>query len=186
MAKRQGFGVPSEDDLSEEVKLCKKYLNYQHYIRKYVYNAEPDSRGGCSIFTLSLEEINDVIRQTIEHGKFDYQRRPRVVFEKMFDYQIEIGLNGEGVNCCRVVFNCYSFELPDKINLQVMEKLDLLDIITAYPIDKLSVQSQKQPFFWEQSFTGLTFTKKSTSFQIITSPQKITFKTKIQSPTAHG
>ena len=84
-------------------------------------NAELDSRAGCSIFTLSLEEINKVIRQTIEDGKFDYQQGPRVVFEKMFDYQIGIGLNGKGVNCCRVVCNCYSFELPDKIILQLME-----------------------------------------------------------------
>ena len=139
MAKRQGFGVPSEEDLSKEVKLYKKYLNCPHYIRKHVYNAEPKSRGGCSVFTLLLEEINEVIRQAIEDGKFDYQRGPRVVFEKMSDYQIGIDLDGEGVNCCRVVCNCYSFELPDKINLQVMEKLDLLDIVTAYPINKLSM-----------------------------------------------
>ena len=102
-------------------------------------NAEPDSRGGCSIFTLSLGEKNKVIRQTIEDGKFDYQRGPRVVFEKMFDYQIGICLNGKGVNCCRVVCNCYIFELSDKIVLQLMEKLDLLDIITAYPINKFSM-----------------------------------------------
>ena len=59
MAKRQGFGVPPE--LSEEMKLFKKYFNYLHYVRKHVYNAEPNSRGGCSIFTLTLDEINDVV-----------------------------------------------------------------------------------------------------------------------------
>ena len=137
MAKRQGFGVPPA--MSEEAKLLKKYFNYPHYIRKHVYNAEPNSRGGCSIFTLTLDEINDVIRQTVEDRKFDYQQRSRVVFEKMFEYQIGIGLNGEGVNCCRVVCNCYSFELPDKIDLIVMEKLNLLDIVTAYPITNLSM-----------------------------------------------
>ena len=137
VAKRQGFGVPPE--LSEKAKLFKKYFNCPHYIRKHVYNAEPNSRGGCSIFTLALDKINDVIRQTIEDGKFDYQQGSRAVFEKMFEYQIGIGLNGEGVNCCRVVCNCYSFEVPEKINLQVMEKLNLLDIVTAYPITNLSI-----------------------------------------------
>ena len=57
VVKRQGFGVPSE--LTEEQKLMKKYFNYPHYIRKHVYNAEPNSRGGCSLFTLTLDEIND-------------------------------------------------------------------------------------------------------------------------------
>ena len=57
--KRQGFGVPPE--LTEEQKVMKKYFNYPHYIRKHVYNAEPNSRGGCSLFTLTLDEINDVI-----------------------------------------------------------------------------------------------------------------------------
>ena len=137
VAKRQGFGVPPE--LSEEAKLSKKYFNCLHYIRKHVYNAEPNSRGGCSIFTLTLDEINDVIRQTIEDGKFDYQQGLRVVFEKIFEYQIGIGLNGESVNCCRVVCNCYSFEVLEKINLQVMEKLNILDIVTAYPITNLSM-----------------------------------------------
>ena len=137
VVKRQGFGVPPA--MSEEAKLFKKYFSYPHYIRKHVYNAEPNSRGGCSIFTLTLDEINDVIRQTIEDGKFDYQQGSRIVFEKMFEYQIGIGLNGEGVNCCRVVCNWYSFEVREKINLEVMEKLDLLDIVTAYPITNLSM-----------------------------------------------
>ena len=137
VVKRQGYGVPPA--MSEEAKLFKKYFSYQPYIRKHVYNAEPNSRGGCSIFTFTLDEINDVIRQTIADGKFDYQQGSRVVFERMFEYQIGIGLNGEGVNCCRVVCNCYSFELPDKINLEVMEKLNLLDIVTAYPIANLSM-----------------------------------------------
>ena len=91
VAKRQGFGVPPE--MSEEAKLFKKYFNYPHYIRKHVYNAEPNSRGGCSIFTLSLDEINYVILQIIEDGKFEYQQGSRVVFEKIFEYQIGIGLN---------------------------------------------------------------------------------------------
>ena len=64
ITKRQGFGVPPE--LTEEQKPMKKYFNYPHYIRKHVYNAEPYSRGGCSLFTLTLDEINEVIRQTIE------------------------------------------------------------------------------------------------------------------------
>ena len=72
VAKRQGFGVPPA--MSEEAKLLKKYLNYPHYIRKHVYNAEPNSRGVCSIFTLTIDEINDVIRQTIEDGKFHYSK----------------------------------------------------------------------------------------------------------------
>ena len=137
VAKRQGFGVPPE--LSKEAKLFKKYFNCPHYIRKHVYNAEPNSRGGCSIFTLTLDEINDVIRQTIEDGKFEYQQGSRVVFEKISEYQIGSGLKGEGVNYCRVVCNCYSFEVTEKINLQVMEKLNLLDIVTAYPITNLSM-----------------------------------------------
>ena len=68
-----------------------------------------------------------------------HEQRARVVFERMFEYQIGIGLNGEGVICCRVVCNCYSFELPDRINLELMEKLNLLDIVTAYPITNLSM-----------------------------------------------
>ena len=185
MAKRQGFGVPSEDDLSEKVKLYKKYLNYPHYIRKHVYNAEPDSRGGCSIFTLSLEDINEVIRQTIDDGKFHYQRGSRVVFEKMFDYQIRIGLNGEAVICCRLVCNCYSFELPENINLQIMEKLNRLDIVTAYPINKLSMLSQETALFPGQSpFQGYHSPKKAHLFTLSqVHTKKITFKTKKQSPT---
>ena len=70
--KRQGFGVPPE--LTEEQKLMKKYFNYPHYIRKHVYNAEPNSRGGCSLFTLTLDEINEVIRQTIEEGESHWQK----------------------------------------------------------------------------------------------------------------
>ena len=92
VVKRQGFGVPAE--LTEEQKLMKKYFNYPHYIRKHVYNAEPNSRGGCSLFTLTLDEINDVIRQTIEEGEFHYQQGPRIVFKRMFEYKIGVGLNG--------------------------------------------------------------------------------------------
>ena len=135
IVKRQGFGVPPE--LTEEQKLMKKYFNYPHYIRKHVYNAEPNSRGGCSLFTLTLDEINDVIRQTIEEGEFHYQQGPKIVFKRMFEYKIGLGLNGEDVNGCKVVCNCYSFELPNPINLRLMEKLNLLDIVTAYPIASL-------------------------------------------------
>ena len=130
--KRQGFGVPPE--LTEEQKLMKKYFNYPHYIRKHVYNAEPNSRGGCSLFMLTLDEINEVIRQTIEEGESHWQQGPRIVFKRMFEYKIGLGLNGEDVNGCKVVCNCYSFELPSPINLRLMEKLNLLDIVTAYPI----------------------------------------------------
>ena len=137
IVKRQGFGVPPE--LTEEQKLMKMYFNYPHYIRKHVYNAEPNSRGGCSLFTLTLDEINEVIRQTIEEGEFHYQQSARIVFKRMFEYKTGLGLNGEDVNGCKVVCNCYSFELPDKINLQQMEKLNLLDIVTAYPIANLSM-----------------------------------------------
>ena len=135
VAKRQGFGVPPK--LTEEQKLMKKYFNYPHYIRKHVYNAEPNSRGGCSLFTLTLDEINDVIRQTIEEGEFHYQQGPRIVFKRIFEYKIGLGLNGEDVNGCKVVCYCYSFELPNPINLRLMEKLNLLDIVTAYPIANL-------------------------------------------------
>ena len=84
--KRQGFGVPPE--LTEEQKLMKKYFNYPHYIRKHVYNAEPNSSGGCSLFTLTLDEINEVIRQTIEEGRSEWQQGPRIVFKRMFEYKL--------------------------------------------------------------------------------------------------
>ena len=76
VARGQGFGVPPA--MSEEQKLFKKYFNYPHYIRKHVYNEELNIRGGCSIFTLTIDEINDVIRQTIEEGKFKYQQQARI------------------------------------------------------------------------------------------------------------